>query len=96
MKIIFIAIISISLWGEWIMYGESPTFIYNSKTGEVFRYFEQNGKIGFAKLNYFTNIKLKPIQKSTTTPTQKANNNTIKLQQLQQTLMNNSLNQVLK
>jgi hypothetical protein len=97
MRALFITVSFFSiLSAEWKLYGTDPVFMYNSETGEVFRYFEDGGTIGFMKLNFHKNFKLK------TTPSTSSNNAKLieqqqaDVQKLQQTLMNNSLNQVLQ
>ena len=95
-KVGVILILSLSLFGEWKMYGNNPILMYNSESGEVFRYFEQDGIAGFMKLNYHKNFTLKETQNNSKTTSSTVQDNTIDVKKLQQTLMNNSLNEVLK
>lgn len=95
-KIGFMILLSIALLGEWRIYGSNPTLMYNSESGEVFRYFEQDGIAGFMKLNFHKNFTLKESPNVVKTTPSTLQDNAIDVKKLQQTLMNNSLNEVLK
>jgi len=94
-KILFLSIFIYFLYPQWVMFGTNKIFMYDTKSGEVFRYFEQDEVVGFMKLNYHKYFKLRFTKKSSQSNA-KIVNNSVDIKDLQQTLLNNSLNAVLK
>jgi hypothetical protein len=63
-KIILIISISIlSFANDWKMESTDSglVFLYNTKTGETYRYFESDQTVGFGKVTFHKNIKLNPV-----------------------------------
>jgi hypothetical protein len=68
-KVILIVLIIISSYGNddnWKMESTKSglVFLYNTKTGETYRYFESGKNVGFGKVNFHKNIKLNPMIKN--------------------------------
>jgi hypothetical protein len=88
-------IINIS-YANWQMFGSNSgeIFLYNQKTGETFRYFDQQGRTGFTKQNFYRNLNLKNSNKNSTNNVQNStnqnqNSNSNDLKTIQNLLLNN-------
>jgi hypothetical protein len=63
-SILLLVFISIFLFAnEWKMESTNSglVFLYNTKTGETYRYYEIGQSVGFGKVNFHKNIKLTPV-----------------------------------
>ena len=63
-KIILVVLIIVSSYGDnWKMESTNSglVFLYNTKTGETYRYFESGKNVGFGKVVFHKNIKLNPM-----------------------------------
>jgi hypothetical protein len=64
-KFLFLIFLSTSIFAtdEWKMESTNSglVFLYNTKTGETYRYFESGQNVGFGKVTFHKNIKLNPV-----------------------------------